>query len=105
MLDEREAVDHVARFDGLDRDAFRRSSRRLQPIGAERERLAQFVDELVHLGEAVAIVQAALELIAEQVAEALSGANALDHAERDADALGGEVDGQRLPVLLARRWR
>ena len=51
----------------------------------ERESLAQPEDQRVDLGEAVRVVQAALELIAEQRAERLAVADPLEHLQRAAD--------------------
>ena len=53
----------------------------LHAVGAKRKRLAQLVDELVDLGQAVTVVQAALELIAEQIGEALPAADTFEHAQ------------------------
>ena len=102
MFGQRQAVDHVAGFDRFDRHAFGRGGG-LQAIGAERKRFSERVDELVHLRHPVPVVQATLELVAEQVAQRLPGANAFEQAHGGAHALRREVDRQRVVRVCGRR--
>jgi hypothetical protein len=92
MFCEGEAVDDIARFDGFDGHAIRGFGG-VQAVSANREGSAERVDELVHLGHVVAIVEPALELVSQQIGEALSIPDAFDHGECGANPLGGEVDG------------
>jgi hypothetical protein len=51
----------------------------------------------------VTIVQTPLELIAEEIAQALSGANAVDQPHGGPHALRREVHGERIVQLGCRR--
>ena len=104
VLDEQQPVDDVAGLDRLDRDA-RIGRRGAQAVGAQRERLAQGEDELVDLGQRVAVVQPALEAVPEQRGQALAVADALEHAEGAAHPLGGQVDRERVGRVASTRWR
>ncbi len=77
VLHQLEPVDDVARFHGLDRDIFG-GLRRAQVICPQRELLAKREDIAVDLGQAVEIVQPALEPVAEQRTEALTAANSVE---------------------------
>ena len=101
MLDELQPIDDVAGLDRLDRDA-RIGRGGAQAVGAQRERLAQGEDELVDLGQRMAVVQPALQAVAEQRAEALAVADALEHAEGEAHPLGGQVDRERVGPVARR---
>jgi hypothetical protein len=84
---QREAVEHIACLDGFDGHAWRQ----VLLARVQRKHAPQWIDELVALGQLVAVVQPALELVAEQRAEALAVADALDETQRQTDALGGQV--------------
>ena len=60
------------------------------------------VDEVVELEARVVLVQPAFELIAEQRAELLAGANAFDKLHRGAHAARGEIDRHRLGRVALR---
>ena len=95
---ERKPIDDVAGLDRLDGDAGVRACRR-EAIGDQGECLAQSEDEVVHLGEPVGVVQAALELVAEQCGERLAVAHAVEHRDGRADAARAEVDGESFGCL------
>ena len=100
VADQSQAVDHRAGLEVLDRGPLGRGGRS-ESAGAQRESPAQVPDELVHLGEPGRVVQAALERVAEQLAERLTVAHAGQHLQRLAHPLGGQVDGEQ-PRLVGR---
>ena len=98
-LDQRVAVDDLIRFLALDR-LVRLVGRDL--VCHQRIALAERQDEL---GERlavddIAVVQRALELIAEQRAELLTVAHALEKRQRRAHALRSQLHGELRGVLL-----
>ncbi len=98
MLDERQPVHHVARLDRVDGDVLPLLPGRAQAIARQRKLPAQLEDQRIEK-QARLIVQAPLELIAQQRRQALAVADALDHTHRQAHARGGEIDGQALRIL------
>jgi hypothetical protein len=101
VADQGQAVDDVA---GLELpDLVRFGAGRVRDLsGAQRERQPQRGDELVHLGLFVAVVQAALEPVAEQRAQRLALPHAVQNGQPDADPLGAQVHGKRPGVLRCR---
>ena len=97
-LDQLAPVDHVVRFKLFDRHAF--DLRRADLVGDEREPGAQRTDDVIE----VAVAETTLQPIAEQGAEWLTGADALDQRQRRSNARGREIDRERVvPAARADR--
>ncbi len=101
VVEEILAVDHVARLDHLGRRVIRYGR---EPARDQREQIAQRIDDGIQLDAGMVLVEAALELIAEERGQGLAGAYALDQAHGNADAAGGEVDAHQRRVPWASAW-
>ncbi len=86
VLDEAEAVDDVPGLERLDRGVALDGRRQL--VGDQREPGANGEDELVDFGERVPVVQPALQLVAEEGAQALTVADSLEDADGRSYAVG-----------------
>ena len=100
MPNQIRSVHDIARFDCLNRNAFGQIFR----LGVKRKQQPQGIDELIAFGEGVAIVQAALELVAEQRRQALAVANSLDNPEREPDSFRRKIYFEQIR-LRGRRVR
>ena len=98
-LHQRVAVDDLVGLLGVDRlTRFLRGDL----VGHQWVLLAHERDELVEGAIAIAVMQRAFELIAEQRAELLPVADAFEERQRGAHALGSQVDSHLVRVVRDR---
>ena len=98
VLHQRQAVDDVARLDGADGNVADVGGGPGDAVAGQREGAAQLEDEAVE-EQVVAVVEAPLELVAEEGSQALAVADPLDHPHRGPDPFRRQVHRQRLRVV------